>query len=114
MPEIKPDIHPSQDRRDAGEAVSRILHRLPLVADVLQRINEAALPSAGDDELRRGCERAITSILAELARLDPAGHTHDDTISADQWLDKKLRDSLDVVTVERIEQLIARVLANRA
>ncbi len=101
-------------RQDAVEALNRVLFRLPMVAGILRKINESALPSPGDDELRRGCERAITSILAELARLNPAGHACDGLKTSDQWLDEKLRNTLDVVTVERIEQLIARILANRA
>lgn len=46
--------------------------RFPLILEILNKLQSAEVPFPGDDDIRHGCERALTAVLVELARIPPA------------------------------------------
>ncbi len=68
-----PPENPSQKtRKQAVEAVHRAMARFPLILDTLDQLRRADVPFPGDPDLQHGCVRAITAMLVELARIEPA------------------------------------------
>lgn len=61
-----------QSRIQSAEAVNRAMARYPLIVQILRELDSAPVPLPGDDDLRHGCDRALTAMLAELAWIDPA------------------------------------------
>lgn len=60
-------------RETTAISINRLLHRLPLILDVLEEIDEPhGTPKAGDDEIRTGAINAIRSIITRLKNLGPA------------------------------------------
>ncbi|MGD7651765.1 MAG: hypothetical protein ACQCXQ_01030 [Verrucomicrobiales bacterium] len=45
--------------------------RFGLILDTLGALDRSELPHPGDADIRHGCERALTAILLELARIEP-------------------------------------------
>ena len=105
---------PRNRRLDATEKINPALARFPLVLRILGELAESRYPLPGDDDIRPGCERAITRILSDLARIAPAEPGEPDpaeeTITA--WLHHKdARRLIDADRLERVQQLIDSILA---
>lgn len=45
--------------------------RFPLVLEILGKLGKSDIPAPGDEDIRRGCDRAVTAILVDLARIEP-------------------------------------------
>jgi hypothetical protein len=58
-------------RKQTAETINRVMERFPLILDILGQLGKSPIPASGDDDLRRGCERACTAILADLAKIPP-------------------------------------------
>ncbi len=63
--------------------------RFPLIVRTLEELRRDSVPYPGDDDIRHGCERALTTLLSELARIDsaPAGKSSKEEEIARSWLD---------------------------
>jgi len=106
--------HPQKTRKQTAEAINRALARFPLLLDVLDELSKQDYPSAGDQELRHGCERAFTAMLSRLAMIEPApaGQSSKAEKIAESWLqgDRATR-LIDASKLERMQQFIDRLLA---
>jgi hypothetical protein len=71
------------------------------------------VPFPGDDDVRHGCERALTAMLSELARIEvaPAGKPSKAEEIAQCWLTSSVSGQLiDVDKLQRMQQFIDRIL----
>lgn len=67
------DSHPPlKTRKRTAEAINHAMTRFPFIVQILGELRQAEVPYAGDEDIRHGCERALTAILVELARIEPA------------------------------------------
>lgn len=112
-PEEKPV---SESRKKSAEAIHRAMTRFPLVVEMLGELAKAPVPFPGDADIRRGCERALTAILVQLSRIDPAppgkSSKHEET--ALNWLHSKAAPQLiDADQLERFQHFIERILDPR-
>ncbi|MFT4175552.1 MAG: hypothetical protein QM627_02745 [Luteolibacter sp.] len=105
--------HPQKTRKQTAEAINRALVRLPLLLDVLEELSKQDFPCAGDQELRHGCDRALTAMLSRLALIDPApnGQVSNAEKIAESWLHEARAPRLiDASKLERLQQFIDRIL----
>lgn len=105
--------HPQKTRKQTAEAINRALVRFPLLLDVLEELSKQDFPCAGDQELRHGCERALTSILSRLAIIEPApaGQSSNAEKIAESWLQgTRATRLIDASKLERMQQFIDRIL----
>ncbi len=58
-------------REVAARRISDAMSRFGMLLDILEEISKEIIPSAGDSDIRHGCERALTTILSRVAALDP-------------------------------------------
>jgi hypothetical protein len=104
---------PLKTRKQSAEAINRAMTRFPLIVEILGELDKASVPFAGDEDIRHGCERALTAMLAELARIEPApfGKPVKAEDNAKQWLHSTAAERLvNADQLQRIDQLIERIL----
>ena len=110
--ELSPD---SKTRKHSADAINRAMARFPLIVEILGELSKAQVPLPGDDDLRHGCDRTLTTMLSELARIEPAppGKSSKAEETARGWLksDKVVR-LVDVDKLQRIQQFIDRILGS--
>ena len=102
-----------RSRHEAAEKIHLTMIRFPLILKILRSLSEAEVPLPGDDDIRHGCERALTAILVEIARLDPAapGKTSPAEETVRSWLDSaEAVELVDGDVLQRMEQFIDCVL----
>lgn len=92
--------------------------RFPLIISILSELSRARFPFPGDADICHGCERALTGILSELARIEPAppGKSCKAEEAAQAWLQNPDATRLiDADKLQRIQQFIDCTLnsANR-
>ena len=100
-------------RRQVAESINLVLGRFPMVVNILGELEKARIPNPGDEDIRHGCERALTSMLSALARIQPApaGRVSKAEELARNWLHVSSADSLiDPDQLQRIQQFIDRIL----
>lgn len=112
----QPDSNsPLKTRKQSAEAVNRVMTRFPLIVEILGELEKAEIPFPGDDDIRHGCERALTTMLVELARIEPApqGKATKAEDTARTWLNLKAADRLvNADQLQRIQQFIERILGS--
>ena len=110
----EPASHPTQrTRKHAAEEINRAMGRFPLILQILGEIGRTQLPFPGDDDIRHGCERALTSMLSELARIPkaPAGKSSKAEEIAQGWLQAPASHPfIDADKLERMQQFIDAIL----
>jgi hypothetical protein len=109
----KPDSTPSKTRKQSAEAVHHAMTRFPLIVGVLGQLREAEVPFPGDEDIRHGCQRAITAIMVELARIDPAPpgkSTKTEAGIVSMVHDPEAVRLIDADQLQRMEQFIQRIL----
>ena len=87
--------------------------RFPLLVEILGKLNQEQVPFPGDADISHGCERALTSMLSELARIEPApaGKSSKAEETAQSWLQNSGASGLiDVDKLQRIQLFIDRIL----
>lgn len=112
QPESTPALN---TRKQSVEAVTQALARFPLIVEILGKLGKTQIPHPGDDDIRHGCERALTSILRELARIEPApsGKSSKAEETAIGWLHSKMAcDHLNPDQLQRIQQFAERILGS--
>lgn len=102
---------------EAARAINRAMERFPLILENLEELLKSPVPAPGDGEIRHGCERAITAILAALAKIDPptamasAATAGDEEQIARAWLLGELPGRLvDPARFARLNAFIDRLL----
>lgn len=112
----QPDRHPVlKTRKHSAEAINRAMTRFPLIVEILGELGKAGIPFPGDEDIRHGCERALTAMLVELARIEPAppgknGRTEE---IARNWLHaKEVERLINADQLQRIQQFIDRILGS--
>ncbi|MEO5711923.1 MAG: hypothetical protein ABIT37_00395 [Luteolibacter sp.] len=112
--ELSPE---TKTRKHSAEAINRAMARFPLLVEILGELGKAQIPFPGDDDLHHGCDRTLTTMLAELARIEPApsGKSSKAEENARGWLtgDKTIR-LVDADKLQRIHQFIDRILGQEA
>lgn len=110
------ESHPPQmTRKQSAEAINHALTRFPMIVGILSEFEKAEIPYPGDEDIRHGCERAITAMLAELARIEPApsGKFSGIEETALGWLNSESAHRLiNADQLQRIQQFIERILGN--
>jgi hypothetical protein len=109
-----PEKNPvSGSRRQSAEAINRAMARFPMIVRILGELGGAAVPFPGDGDIRHGCMRALTGMLAELAKIAPAapGRMSKAEETAVSWLHcESARELIDADQLQRMQQFIDRVL----
>ncbi len=102
-----------QSRKLAAEEINRAMSRFPLIVRILGELDESPIPLPGDDDIRHGCERALTGMLSELARIEPVppGKSSKAEEAAQAWLHSTAAHKLvDVDKLQRMQQFIDCIL----
>ena len=84
-----------------------------MIVKIYEELGNAEIPFPGDEDIRHGCERALTAMLVELARIEPApaGKPSKTEEAALNWLQGKSVDHLiNADQLQRIQQFIERIL----
>ena len=106
----------TRTRNQSAEAINRAMARFPLVVEILDNLSKVPVPFPGDDDLRHGCNRTLTTMLAELAKIEPAppGKFSKTEELAHSWLkNENVTRLLDTDKVQRIQQFIERILSTQ-
>jgi hypothetical protein len=86
-----------------------------MIVEILGELGKARVPFAGDADIRHGCERALTAMLSELARIQPApsGRASKAEELARSWpLCESAAVLIDPDQLQRIQQFVERILGN--
>ncbi len=95
------------DSRKSFGKIEEAITRFPLIVRTLADLEDTAVPYPGDADIRHGCERALTSMLSELARINREDGASPGGDSALEWLHgPAARRLVDADKLERMEQLI--------
>lgn len=110
-----PAVNPTSQvsRKHTAEEINRAMARFPLIVQILGELGQAQVPFPGDDDIRHGCERALTAMLSELARIGvaPAGKPSKAEEIAQSWLNGSVSGQfVDVDKLQRMQQFIDRIL----
>lgn len=91
------------------------MERFPLIVQILGELRLHQLPYPGDADIHHGCERALTAMLCELSRIEPApsGKTSKAEETARSWLGGSAASSLvDADLLQRMQQFIDSILSS--
>lgn len=113
MPNELGNMPTEQTRKQAAEEINMAMARFPLILQILEELGKTSYPFPGDDDVRHGCERALTRILSELARIKPAGTGKSCKAeeTALMWLQRpEIRRLIDADRLERMQQFIDSIL----
>jgi len=95
------------EREWVATRINQALNRFELILSILEELSALDMPAAGDADLRHGCERALTSMLAEVASIEPtepsSGPPGPEERIAKAWLEN--RESCQLIDQERLEYL---------
>ncbi len=114
MPTEPISLSTHQTRKHSAEEINRAMARFPLILRTLGELGNAQFPFPGDDDIRHGCERALTSILSELAyiRKAPAGKSSKAEETAKAWLqDPEASELINADILERMQQFVDAILS---
>ncbi len=115
QPVISP---PQKTRKHSADGINQAMARFPLIVQILAELRRAQMPYPGDEDIRHGCERALTAMLCDLARIEnaPAGKPSKAEETAQNWLHNPAAGELiDADKLQRLQQFIDSILntANR-
>lgn len=113
----KPDSNQARTRKQSAEAIHHAMTRFPLIVEVLGQLREAEIPFPGDEDIRHGCQRAITAIMVELARIEPAPpgkSTKAEAGALSLIQDRETIRLIDADQLQRMEQFIQRILGTHS
>lgn len=105
---------PPMSRKQSAENINRAMSRFSLIVQILGELGEAHFPYPGDSDIRHGCERALTSILFELARIEiaPSGKPSKAEEIAQAWLhSSEARQLIDADILQRMQIFIDFILS---
>lgn len=106
--------HDIATRADTVRRVYQAMKRFPMVVSMLETIHQSTVPLPGDAEIQHGCQRALTSMLAELSQIPPAAPgdptAEESTITG--WLTTPHACRLmDPDQLERFQNFLDRILS---
>lgn len=113
MPNRSVSLPPQRTRKQSAEEINRAMSRFPLILQILGELNREQFPCPGDDDIRHGCERALTGMLCELSRIPvaPAGKACKAEEAAHSWLrDKSASNLVDADLLQRMQEFIENIL----
>lgn len=108
--EGNPVVNP---RKQSADAVHLAMTRFPLVIEILGELGKASIPLPGDSDIQHGCKRALTAMLLELSRIEPAplGKPGQNENIARNWLHTRTAAQwMDPDQLERFQHFIDRIL----
>ncbi len=101
------------DQKPSAEALNIAMGRFPLIVEILGNLRDADVPSPGDSDLLHGCQRALTAMLVELARIDPAPPGRSLKVSnniRNMLHDNNVEQLIDPDQLQRFHHCIERIL----
>lgn len=104
---------PQKVRKHSAEEINRAMARFPLLIRILAELNQDQIPLPGDADIRHGCERALTTMLSELSRIEsaPSGKSSKAEEAAHNLLQNPDTSKLiDADKLLRIQLFIDRIL----
>lgn len=111
----QPVSSPSENlRKQSAEEINRAMSRFPLIVRILGELRQTQVPHPGDSDIRHGCERALTSMLSELARIEtaPAGKFSKAEEIAQGWFHSpEARQLVDADILQRMQIFIDFILS---
>ena len=113
----KQELTSQKTRKQSAEEVNRAMTRFPLIVGVLSELRKSDVPFPGDDDIRHGLQRAVTAIMVELARIEPAPAgkpTKSEATALGLLHDNRAEGLIDADQLERLGQFIERILGPRA
>ena len=113
MPNLPVSLPLQKARKHSAEEINRAMARFPLLIQILAELNQDQIPLPGDADIRHGCERALTTMLAELSRIEsaPTGKSSKAEEAAQNRLQHPEADKLiDTDKLVRIQLFIDRIL----
>ena len=102
-------------RRQSAEAINHAMGRFPMIVEILGELDKATLPFPGDEDIRHGCMRALTAILSELSKIEPAppGRSSKAEELARIWLDgEAVTQLVSADHLQRLQEFIDRILGS--
>ena len=106
-------LPPQKARKQSAEEINRAMARFPLLVQILAELNRDQIPFPGDADIRHGCERALTTMLSELSRIEsaPTGKSSKAEEAAQNWLQHpEAGELIDADKLLRIQLFIDRIL----
>lgn len=100
-------------RKQAVDSINHAMARFPLILEMLDVVRKSAIPCPGDRDIEHGCERALTAMLVELAKITPAasGKPGDHDKTALTWVRSEAASRLiQADHLERFQQFIERLI----
>ena len=114
MPNQPVSSPPQHTRKQSAEEINRAMSRFTLIVQILGELRHTQVPFPGDNDIRHGCERALTSMLSELARIEtaPAGKSSKAEEAAQSWLHSpEARQLIDADILQRMQIFIDFILS---
>lgn len=99
-------------RESVANSVNRVMMRFSAIIEILDNLNRVEVPHPGDDDIRHGCQRALTAMLSELARIQPAPEgkiSKAERIARAHLQIKYMEHLVDPDLLQRFEQFITRI-----
>jgi hypothetical protein len=109
----KPDTTHQKTRKQSTEEINRAMSRFPLIVEILGQLDKSEVPLPGDNDIRHGCQRALTAIMVELARIEPAASgkpSKSEAAALELLNEEESRRLIDADQLQRMQQFIERVL----
>lgn len=81
--------------------------------EILGELGKASVPFPGDADIQHGCKRALTAMLLELSRIEPAppGKASKQEEMARSWLQTRTAAQwMDADQLERFHHFLDRIL----
>lgn len=113
MKQVPVSLPPQNARKQSAEEINRAMARFPLLVQILGELSQDQIPFPGDADIRHGCERALTSMLSELARIEnaPPGRPSKAEDTAQGWLQNSgARGLIDADKLQRMQLFIDCIL----
>ena len=112
-PTMEQEDASARTRRQAADEINHVMTRFPMILKILGELRAAKVPLPGDSDIRHGCERALTSMLGSLTRIEPAhgGRRSKSEETALTWLSAEdARALIDADQLQRLHQIIESIL----
>lgn len=112
-PTMEQEDASARTRRQAADEINHVMTRFPMILEILGELRAAKVPLPGDSDILHGCERALTSMLGALTRIEPAqgGRRSKSEETALTWLSTNEAPVLiDADQLQRLHQIIESIL----
>ena len=108
---VSTPLRKGQSPADAVAQITLALSRFSLMVDILEKLSFSDVPLPGDADIRHGCERALTSMLSELAHIERVEDGEAEVLMmTPEWNTSLARRLIDADRLERVQQFIDSIM----